>query len=52
MSKAVADIRALTQIMPLNREFTFFTGGLFAALAVGALLAEAALNGAATPMIR
>ena len=52
MSKAVADIRAVARIVPLNREMTVFAGGLLTALAVGAALADLALNGAVTPMIR
>ena len=52
MSRAVADIRAFARIVPMNREVTLFAASLIAALALGALLADAALSGAVAPMIR
>ena len=52
MSRAVADIRAFARIVPVNREVTLFTASLLAALVLGAVLADAALNGAVAPMIR
>lgn len=52
MLQAVSNLRNLSTLIPVNRETAMYAGALLVALSVGGILADAVLNGMATPAIR